>query len=48
MTVMIQDQQFIAAQKLRMLHLQDELAKIVTEMKTIQEFLDGYEARSHS
>lgn len=48
MTVMIQDQQFIAAQEKRMAHLQDELAKIVTEMKTIQEFLNGYEARSHS
>ena len=48
MSVMIQDPQFIAAQKKRMLHLQDELAKIVTEMKTIQEFLDGYETKDRS
>ena len=48
MSVTITDPQFIAAQEKRMAHLQDELAKIVTEMKTIQEFLNGYEARSHS
>lgn len=48
MSVTITDPQFIAAQEKRMEHLQDELAKIVTEMKTIQEFLNGYEARSHS
>ena len=48
MSVTITDPQFIAAQKLRMLHLQDELAKIVTEMKTIQEFLDGYETKDRS
>ena len=48
MSVMIQDQQFISTQKKRMLHLQDELAKIVTEMNTIQEFLNGYQTRDRS
>ena len=33
MSVTITDPQFIAAQEKRMAHLQDELAKIVTEMK---------------
>ncbi len=48
MSVMISDPQFIAAQKERMDHLQDQLATIVTEMKSIQEFLNGYETKSSS
>lgn len=44
--ITIADPQFIQAQKERMSHLQQQLEKIVTEMKTIQEFLDGYEVRT--
>jgi hypothetical protein len=46
--IQIADPQFIKAQKDRMSHLQQQLETIVTEMKTIQEFLDGYEVRTNA
>jgi hypothetical protein len=42
----IADPTFIDAQKQRMSHLQQKLETIVTEMKTIQEFLNEYEPKA--
>lgn len=41
--IKIADPQFIKAQQERMDHLQQQLETIVTEMKSIQEFLNEYE-----
>lgn len=46
--IKIADPQFIKAQQERMTHLQKQLENIVTEMKTIQEFLNGYEVKTNA
>ena len=40
--IVLQDPDFIKAQQDRLSNLQKDLEKIVTEMKTIQEFLNEY------
>ena len=44
--ITIADPKFIESQKQRMNHLQQKLEIIVTEMKTIQEFLNEYEPKT--
>ena len=46
--IAISDPEFIKSQEQRMSHLQKQLETIVTEMKSIQEFLNEYEGRHHA
>jgi len=46
--ITIADPKFVEAQKVRMTHLQQQLEKIVTEMRSIQEFLNEYDPKSNA
>lgn len=46
--ITIADPQFIKSQEERMSHLQKQLETIVTEMKSIQEFLNEYEGKRNA